>query len=144
MSTHVSDDQMRRLAEAATYYGGNEQALADMVLTLLDRVAAAEAEVERLRAEVKATLYPLADWTVERATAMADDLGASENSLFASWALRGQEIAALRAAAMRVRALIDSPYVRWIEEGLEGGPAMVFVTAVRAALDEGGDDAVGT
>ena len=46
------------------------------------------------------------------------------------------DVARLLAAVRAVEGVINSPYVAWVEEGPEGGPAMVSVAEVRRALTE--------
>jgi len=61
------------------------------------------AEARTEAQSVRTTLYPLATLTPETAAAMAEDIGASPDSLFVDWINRGKELVALRAEVERLR-----------------------------------------
>lgn len=67
--------------------------------------------VQTLYAEVKRLtggLYPLGKWTPQQSLALADDIGASEDSLLVDWIRRGQRIDRVKAA---LRSEVGDPDV---------------------------------
>jgi len=68
------------------------------------------ATVENLLAEnerLRAGLYPLSQFTPESSAALADDIGASEDSLFVGWIRRGSEIEAANTRIASALAELD-------------------------------------